>query len=276
MRRMNTLSKTRRASVVWTALLVAAATSFGAVPAQAVPGGGPPEQSASGKITYVALGDSYAAGVGGGDYLDFVCLTSPNGYAALLANDPGQVHTDLRGCAGATTSDVLNTQLAGIDSRTKTITLTVGANDLGVAALATICLTPDNEAACLAALAATSDDLVVLSANLVATLTAIRQAAPKATVYVTGYPLFFDNPTSTTQLAVNTGILALNAAIANAVAIAGSGFVYVDVVPVFLGHGLDSGDPWIISPYDAGALPFEPFHPNPAGHVAYADAIRAA
>jgi lysophospholipase L1-like esterase len=270
MPRMNTLSKTRRASVIWTSLLVAAATSFGAVPAQAVPPGPP----ASSKITYVALGDSYAAGVGGGDYLDS-CLTSPNGYAALLADDPGQVHTDLRGCAGATTTDVLNTQLAGIDSKTKTITLTVGANDLAVAELATICLTPDNEAACLAALADRSDDLVVLSANLVATLTAIRQSAPKATVSVIGYPLFFDNPTTTTQLAVNTGTLSLNAVIASAVATAGPGFVYVDVVPVFLGHGLDSAEPWIISPFDAGALPFEPFHPNPAGYVAYADAIRA-
>ena len=266
---MTMKSRVRQFSVIGATFIVAAATTLGAIPAQAAQGG-QPIPPASGKVTYVALGDSYAAGVGGGDYLD-ACLTSPNGYAALLAAEPGQVHTELRGCVGATTSDVLLTQLGGLDLRTKTVTLTVGANDLGIATLAATCLYGSPEA-CLAGVQAAVAQLPVLTADLVATLAAVREAAPKATVYVTGYPLFFDAaPPDSLQFAVNQAIMALNDAIEAAVTASGAGFVYVDVEPVFAGHGIDSADPWIIAPPDP-----EAFHPNAAGYLAYAGAIRAA
>ncbi|MDF2574391.1 MAG: secreted hydrolase [Agromyces sp.] len=256
-----------RASLLGVAIVAVLSTGFAVAPAQAL-AGGPPDHAANVKVSYVALGDSYAAGVGGGDYVD-ACFTSPNGYAALLADDPGQVHTDLRACAGATTADVLG-QLEGLDHRTKSVTLTVGANDLGVAALATTCLTGTPEQ-CLAAVAQAQALLPQLAADLAITLGAIREAAPNATVYVTGYPLLFEPSADPRIAAVNAGIVALNSVIQAAVAAAGEGFVYVDVTQAFLGHGIGSPVPWIHGPFDAAA-----FHPNAAGYAAYADAIRAA
>lgn len=257
-----------RASLLGVAVVAVLSTGFAVVPAQAL-AGGPPDHAANVKISYAALGDSYAAGLGGGDYLEFECFTSPNGYAALLADDPGQVHTDLRGCAGATTADVLG-QLEGLDHRTKSVTLTVGANDLGVAALANTCLTGTPEQ-CLAAVAQAQALLPQLATDLAITLGAIREAAPKATVYVTGYPLLFEPSADPRIAAINAGIMTLNGVIQAAVAAAGEGFVYVDVTQAFLGHGIGSTDPWIHGPFDA-----VPFHPNAAGYAAYADLIRAA
>ncbi|MEV1129025.1 SGNH/GDSL hydrolase family protein [Agromyces sp. NPDC049794] len=257
-----------RASLLSVAIVAVLSTGFAVAPAQAV-AGGPPDHAANAKISYVALGDSYAAGVGGGVPID-LCGTTPNGYAALLADDPGQVLTDLRGCAGATTADVLG-QLEGLDHRTKSVTLTVGANDLGVAALAQTCLTGTPEQ-CLAAVQYAQTVLLPgLATDLATTLAAIREAAPKATVYVTGYPLLFEPSADPRIAAVNAGIMALNSVIQAAVTAAGPGFVYVDVTQAFAGHGIGSATPWINGLSDAA-----PFHPNTAGYAAYADAIRAA
>ena len=264
---MTTLSRTRRlTTLAGASILVASATVFGALPAYAAPGGaaGP----ASEKASDAALGDSYAAGVGGGDPLD-ACLTSPNGYAADLADDPSRSsHASLRGCVGATVDAVTATQLGGLDLRTKLVTLTVGANDLGLEAVTAACLAGTIEQ-CLAAVQAAQANLGPLGADLGAALAAIRATAPKATVVVTGYPLLLD-PAIPQAPIVNGGVAALNQVIASAVAAAGNGFVYVDVVPAFVGHGIGSADPWLIAPPALTA-----FHPNAAGYTAYATAIRA-
>lgn len=265
---MTTLSRTRRlTTLAGASILVACATVFGALPAQAAPGGG--QGPASEKASYAALGDSFAAGVGGGDYLD-LCLTSPNGYAADLADDPSRSqHASLRGCVGATVENVVATQLAGLDLRTKLVTLTVGANDLGLEAITEACLygTVDQ---CQVAIAMAQAELAQLGPELVAALAVVRDAAPKATIAVTGYPLLLDSSVPQAGL-VNAGVMALNDAIATAVGLAGDGFVYVDVVSAFAGHGIGSLDPWILAPPD----PFA-FHPTAEGYTAYAVAIRAA
>ena len=247
-------------------MLVASAAVIGALPAHAAPGGesGPP---AAGKVAYAALGDSYAAGVGGGDYLN-ACLLSPNGYAAQLASDPGNVHVALNGCVGATVDAVVATQLSGLDHRTKFVSLTVGANDLGLAEVTSTCLTGTPQD-CAAAVAAAQSNLPVMAADLTVALATIRSLAPKATVAVTGYPLLLD-PSVPQAPFVNQGVAALNGVIQGVVAGSGPGFIYVDVVPAFASHGVGSGDPWIVGPPAPDA-----FHPNPAGYAAYADSIRA-
>jgi lysophospholipase L1-like esterase len=265
LRPMTSLSRSRRlTTLVGASILVASATIFSALPAQAAPGVPGPS---AGKVAYAALGDSIAAGVGGGDYLD-ACLTSPFGYASLIADEPGTVHEALLGCAGATTSVVVATQLAGLDRRTKLVTLTVGANDLGLDAVTAACLGGPIEA-CLAAIAAAQANLGPLAASLTTTLAAIREAAPNATVVVTGYPLLFDAPQAgTVQALVNEGTVALNDVIEATVMAAGSGFLYISVEEAFTGHGLGSADPWIVS------LPaVDAFHPNVAGYAAYTDLI---
>ena len=264
---MTTLSRTRRLTTLASAsILVASAAVFGALPAHAAPGGtsGPP---AADKVAYASLGDSYAAGVGGGDNV-LPCLLSPNGYAAQLASDPGEVHVALNGCVGATVDAVVATQLSGLDHRTKFVTLTVGANDLGLATVTSICLTQGPEA-CAAAVAGAEANLPVMAGDLAVALATIRAQAPKATIAVTGYPLLLD-PIVPQAPFVNQGVMALNEVIDGVVTASGPGFVYVDVTDEFLDHGIGSADPWIVAPPEPDA-----FHPNPAGYAAYADAIRA-
>ena len=62
-------------------LAVAGCVTVGALPAAA---------DSSGPVRYVALGDSYAAGQGGGEYLND-CLQSPNGYPYLLEPKRGSI-----------------------------------------------------------------------------------------------------------------------------------------------------------------------------------------
>ena len=92
----------------------------------------------SGTVQYVALGDSYAAGQGGGDYLND-CLESPNGYPYLL--EPKK-RIDLRAnaaCTGASTSEVSSTQLSALNEDTRLVTLTVGAADLDLSGVLAAC-----------------------------------------------------------------------------------------------------------------------------------------
>ncbi len=98
----------------------------------------PADAGNSGTVQYVALGDSYAAGQGGGDYLNN-CLESPNGYPYLLDS---KMRIDLRvnaACTGATTSEVISTQLSELNEDTELVTLTVGAADLGLSRVLTAC-----------------------------------------------------------------------------------------------------------------------------------------
>ncbi|RXZ67114.1 SGNH/GDSL hydrolase family protein [Agromyces albus] len=263
---MTTTSRIRRQmSILGATALILATALVGAVPAQAVPGG-PTQTAATSKVAYAALGDSYAAGVGGGGYLD-TCLTSPAGYPSLLSADPGVRHVALLACSGATTADV-TTQLSALTRQTKLITITVGGNDLGVDVLASACVagTVDD---CFAAVAVAQARLPQLAADLASTFAAIGAAAPKATVVVTGYPLLFESPTDPRKVAVNQGIMLLNDLIEATAT--GAGFLFVDVESAFAGHGLDSADPWI-----HGLASPEAFHPTVAGYEAYAAAIRAA
>jgi lysophospholipase L1-like esterase len=248
------------------ALLFGAA---GPATALAVPGNPPALPPAVEKVAYAALGDSYAAGFGGGDYDPTdPCAQSPNGYAAQLASDPGNVHVALRGCTGAATADVLG-QLDGLDHRTKFVTLTVGANDLGLDVVTAACLFGSPTDCQAAVQAATFIAQNVLPGELAATLAAVRAAAPRATITVIGYPYLLD-PTVPQSVVVNAGVDVLNATIEGVVAASGPGFVFVDVTDDFAGHGIGSADPWIVAP-----PAFDAFHPNAAGYAAYADAIRA-
>lgn len=263
--------KSRITGSLATTIVALFALLFGAAgpaTALAAPGNPPGLPPAVQKVAYAALGDSYAAGYGAGEYGPAPCFQSPNGYAAQLASDPGQVHVALRGCTGAETDDVLG-QLAGLDHRTKFVTLTVGANDLGLDVVTAACLLgspTDCQAAVQAAIFVAQN---VLPADLAATLAAVRTAAPRATVAVTGYPYLLD-PTVPQSVFVNAGVDVLNGTIAGVVAASGAGFVFVDVTDDFAGHGIGSADPWIVAPPALDA-----FHPNAAGHAAYADAIRA-
>ncbi|MEU6587342.1 SGNH/GDSL hydrolase family protein [Nocardia sp. NPDC046763] len=79
---------------------------------------------------YVALGDSYAAGVGISNILDKTCSRSDRNYAHLFAAARGYSLTDVT-CGGATTDSVTSTQLSAVTADTNLVTLGVGGNDIG-------------------------------------------------------------------------------------------------------------------------------------------------
>jgi lysophospholipase L1-like esterase len=246
----------------------------------------------TGTLQYVALGDSYAAGVGAPPYdLDEACGRSSKGYPALL--DPkGRIDLlDNVTCAGATTFTVASTQLSALTPDVELVTLTVGGNDLGFAGLAGACLA-GTPAECQAAiqsalllLPATCRAESKLATRLEPLYAAVDAAASSnALIVVTGYPYLFELLPGDPDLAIKTQINAattlLNCAIENAVTDAkadGVNIVYVDVTAQFEGHGIstsdDSDDPFINSP--SVGLP-EAFHPNAAGYRAYAKAISTA
>ncbi|HEY9306995.1 MAG TPA: SGNH/GDSL hydrolase family protein [Microbacterium sp.] len=248
-----------------------ASPALAATTGKGKPGGGGGGNS---QLAYAALGDSYAAGLGAGSYLETSCYTSSKGYPALLDADANLALAARPACRGATTADVISKQVPALPANVVRVTLTVGGNDVGFANVMQNCFVLVNST-CESHIVA-GETMVqngVLAQNVGAAIAAIRAKAPNARVVVTGYPLLFE-PTSRYQWAtrVNTGTVALNDAIEGASVLAGA--VYVDVEAPFTGHGIGSASPWI---NDWNWLRSnDSFHANAAGYQAYAAALRPA
>jgi lysophospholipase L1-like esterase len=261
-----------------------------------------PAAAAPGTVQYVALGDSYAAGVGAGRSLNS-CLQSTKGYPKLL-DDEGRIGpVDNAACFGATTSEVADDQLSALDRDTRLVTLTVGGNDLNFLPVLIKCT--EDEVACPGAVKAALDlFLPGLDSRLKSLYTAIAADAPEARIVVTGYPILFepgdpDHPSDfSPELVinpVNEATAVLNETIEDAVAATNDADVnihYVDVTEEFAGHGVLKRVNNPAHPSDRAAFIHSPFicddetlrdcqdraayHPNDEGYSAYADAISAA
>jgi lysophospholipase L1-like esterase len=234
-------------------------------------------------LSYVALGDSYAAGFGAGQYVNG-CYQSRRGYPALLDRETRASLQANVTCNGATTQTVRAGQLSALTPRTQLVTLTVGGNDLGFATVATLCA-PGPSKACqdaidraLALLAPRPTGPSLLATSLAATYGAVATAAPRADILVTGYPILFeapaeDLPNADTVVALNGATKALNATIkatVAATAAAGVEISYVDVAAGFAGHGIGSERPYL------HATGPEALHPTARGYRVYAKALTRA
>jgi lysophospholipase L1-like esterase len=212
-----------------------------AAPASAAP--------APAALNYAALGDSYSSGVGTGNYYPASgnCRRSPESYAPLWASSHGVNSFNFAACSGATTQDVLNNQLSGLDGNTNVVTLTIGGNDVGFSSVLTSC-SLGSDSGCRSAIddaLATGSD--VLPGRLDATYSAIRQRiSPSAQVVVAGYPRLFPGSWSCPampayrQVWLNDAADQLNQIIAGRVAAAR--FRFADVRGTFSGHDV-CGDP---------------------------------
>lgn len=252
MRRWNP-SSSRLLAGTGALLLAIGLTAGSALPAAAA------SSSRNGVSTYVALGDSYAAGQATN------CTHTSSSYPLRLdALHEVKLLRDAS-CAAATTLTVLNTQLSALNPGVKLVTVTVGANDLDVAGLEVICTS--DPASCPAAIAAREALLPGLLDNLTRTLTAIAAASPRATILVTGYPDLLSTPGPLTDAqALLDG--AIQSAVAAARLATGADIRYVDVQ--FTGHTVDSADPWFVL---TGP---DIFHPTAEGDAAFAEVIAAA
>lgn len=230
---------------------------------------------------YVALGDSYAAGVGAGPYLDTTCFRTDNAYSELADDLKTVKDTTNAACSGATTEEVVSEQLGALNRKTDLVTITAGGNDLGFGELATYCgayaLDPTNTAAgqaCTAAIAFAETQITsgALYQDLVTMIESVQAAAPNAQIVVTGYPYLFEprdpqDPLFAFVSQANFLVAQLNATI-QAAALA-TGAEYVDVTDEFAGHGIFSEDPWINFIGD----PDVALHPNAEGYEAYFAAL---
>ena len=260
-------------------MALAGFVTLGALPAAAAPAA----------VQYVALGDSYAAGQGGGAYLN-PCLQTNESYPEVLDDFEGRIQLlENPTCTGAKTSDVAVTQLPALTSDTRLVTLTVGAANLDLSGVLTAC-TPVPTAGCEAAIANALALLVVppggesvLGGLLTDLYADVAERAPRARVMVTGYPLLFSpalsDPNLTIKLQINAAAAALNSTIEQAVSVTNDADVnihYVDVTAAFAGHGI-GGEPEFINPLCGPPCdPRDAFHPNDLGYQAYAHAIAAA
>jgi N-acetylneuraminic acid mutarotase len=238
--------------------------------------------------TYVALGDSYSAGVGsGGTSSGGACLQNSNAYPAVWSASHPTYNFTFAACSGATTDTVQSTQLPDITAGTTLITVTAGG-DPGFVPLMAACLVPTPkgntvcDAATLIALAAINLVIEPKLKNLYAAIKA-RVASvgdPTAQLIVLGYPDFFpENLLCGTsdydeQVDINNAINALDGAIAKAAA-ATTGTTFVDVRSAFASHELCSQTPWLIGLMPNNNL-VTSFHPNHAGQAQGYEAALAA
>ena len=234
---------------------------------------------------YVALGDSYAAGLGAGNYLDTSCLQSrDNSYPQLWAKAAGATRLGevvSNACSGATVSTVLGSQLGALDTGTGWVTVTVGGNDAGFVSTLQQCLLGTDQQCAAAVRTATGVIENSLPKSLDGLYSVIRDRAPNARVLVAGYPHLVAAPgkgvnceslTDARRRTLNTASDALAKVIGERAA-AHEGFTFVDVRKAFAGHEACTAQPWING---VGNDLSESFHPNASGYRAYAKALVAA
>ncbi|WP_035796128.1 SGNH/GDSL hydrolase family protein [Kitasatospora mediocidica] len=259
----------RAVSVAAMAFLLAVATFFLASPANAA------------TVRYVALGDSYSSGVGAGNYTSSSgsCERSTSAYASLWAAANAPSSFTFVACSGATTGDVLNSQLSALSSSTTLISLTIGGNDAGFSNTMETCVL-DGTSSCLSAVqtaeAYANNTLPALLDNLYA---AIHAKSPSAHVVVMGYPELYQingscwfGISDTSRSAINGAADTLDSVISQHAARAG--FTFADVRGNFSGHEICNDDPWLHST----TLPIDQsYHPTADGQqYGYLPAFTAA
>ncbi|GHD98985.1 SGNH/GDSL hydrolase family protein [Streptomyces alanosinicus] len=203
-------------------------------------------------MRYVALGDSYSAGVGAGDYLPgrTACKRSSRAYPVLWAEAHGASSFAFPACNGAQADDVRSGQLGPLGPRTRLVTLTVGGSDSGFASVMATCAL-GGTSLCLSAVdraRSTVDRSLVHALDRL--YSAIRDRAPAARVVVLGYPRFYHlsggcqvGLQDRARAAVNDGVDHLDTVIARLAA--AHGFTFADVRPAFAGHEICSRSPWM-------------------------------
>ena len=220
--------------------------------------------------SYVALGDSYASGVGTRSYISdgSSCQRSTYAYPYLVAQQRGY-SLSFQACSGATTSTVTNSQLGALSSTTRYVTISVGGNDAGFSSVITECAMPGWMSNCDGKVN-TAQSFInnTLPGRLSTLYAAIRSRAPSAVVVVTGYPRLFQgedcnaatffSPAEETRLNQTADLL--NAKLSAAAS--ARGFTFANPTSRFIGHAVCDDVEWL----NGLSNPIsESYHPNRAG-----------
>lgn len=271
-----------RCSLVGILLLIVGMT--GTIPAVA--------QSPTPDRLLIGMGDSYTAGPGITPYepssVESHCNRSMDSYPFLAAEALAIAGKSVA-CGGAVTADFTSVGRKGEPAQASQIAeasyiaFTIGGNDVGgpkgVIQAAT---TRQSEVAFGRAVAA-------LQATLVKTYKAVLAGAPRARVFVMGYPDIFPVDQQTFQRClgsaaggvraadVHNNVNTLNQAIRKASAAAG--VTFVSNSESFTGHDMCSSDPYATAPggvVQAGPRRGGALHPNAVGHQVMAANLVAA
>lgn len=229
-------------------------------------------------LVFAGLGDSYASGVGAGDYIDDDgCYRSQHAYPKQVADAYGE-HLYFNACSGATVQDVIDDQLGNI-SIAEHITIGVGGNDAGFSRVLGACAGTDT-ALCLSQVEA-ADAFIrdELPGRLDTLYTKVRERTTYASVTVVGNPRLFNGTSCAATLAITpeeqqalNGTADLLATTTGGVA-GEHGFGFVDPRDAFASHAICSADPWLLG-WTGSQL--ESFHPNVAGQNGYTELVLGA
>jgi lysophospholipase L1-like esterase len=230
-----------------------------------------PAADAASGVNYVALGDSYSAGVGAGDYISSTgsCDQSTNSYPQVWASQNSPASFNDETCSGATTSDVLSSQLGALNDNTTLVSITIGGNDIGFSNVMETCVL-DSDSDCQSAVATAENEAqTTLPGELANLYQTISADAPNAQVVVLGYPELYDLSMSdicvglstSDRTALNQGADVLDGVIQTAAD--NAGFTFVDVRGIFSGHEIcDYFNEWL----NSVTIPVDnSYHPNADG-----------
>jgi len=244
---------------------------------------------------YVALGSSFAAGLGLGPRAPrspCLCMRSRNGYPQLLARLAGYELVD-RTCSGATAAQVLRggqffqaSQLDAITPETELVTLTAGGNDIGYVGDLTLMAMRRGARGRLQGMLAgllwkgarpvEARDFATLGEAMEAILAEARRRAPRSRIVVVTYPAILPPCGPLVQAGITEPDAQLMRAVGERLAdvtrdaARDAGALLADMASFSAGHDCCSPEPWV-----HGARPAKgaPFHPTLAGANATARAI---
>jgi lysophospholipase L1-like esterase len=259
----------RKSRIITAASLIAAVISGTVV--VGVASAAPAVHRTPAAVNYVALGDSYSAGVGAGNYISSSgsCDRSTSAYPQLWADASKPASFTFAACSGATTLSVISDQLSALSASTTLVSVTAGGDDAGFTSVMETCVL-ESQNSCLSAVS-TAEAFVAsqLPARLDTMLADIRRHAPSATVVVLGYPDLYDLSHSglciglsgADRSALNQGAGDLDTALATAAQVSHDEFA--DVRPQFAGHEICDSASWLHS-VDIFAISSS-YHPTAAG-----------
>lgn len=245
---------------------------------------------------YVALGSSYAAGLGLGPRAPgspIVSARTVNGYPQQLARLLKVPSFTDMSSSGSTVRHVLHggqmllgAQIDALGPDTRLVTLTAGGNDVGYVGDLTA-MAYSNRGGIIGTLVGVfwngakpvaERKFSDLENNLTATLFEIRRRSPSARIVVATYPTILPDSGTCAALGISEGqaelmrVVGLKLAETTRTAAVKAGVTIVDVASLSHGHDACQNDPWVngFRP-KAGA----DFHPTLAGARATAQAVAA-
>lgn len=233
---------------------------------------------ANAAVNYVALGDSYASGVGTRSYYSDSgsCYRSPYAYPAVDAVRIGAT-LSFKACSGATTTSVLSGQLGTLSSSTNVVSITVGGNDAGFTNVVIQCAQPWWSSDCDGSVdKAQAFIRNTLPGRLNTLYSSIRSKAPNAKVVVVGYPRLFMgedcnagtwfSPAEETRLNATADLM--DSTIKGRAT--AYGFSFADPRSPFTGHAICDDVEWV----NGLSNPvMESYHPNRSGQTGYANLV---